>query len=100
VELRDLQNSVINCLEDKLHSKDLKSFGLEYQLKGNLLMFAIDRYYIIALKKAKGRIFIRAKTMGMKLESDWFLVLDEDRLLQRVVKLLLMYLMKDRDVRN
>ncbi len=100
MELSHLRNGVIQNLKEKLQTTDLGKFGLEYALKGNQLMFVVDRYYVIALKKTDGRFYLRAKTVGMTLESDWFLVLDEDRLLQRIVKLLMTYMMRDRDIRN
>ncbi|MBX2986720.1 MAG: hypothetical protein KF802_02385 [Bdellovibrionaceae bacterium] len=100
MELRLLQAAILKSLEEKLCSNDFAKFGLEYSLRGNQAIFAVDRYYVIAVKKENGRFYLRAKTVGMKLESDWFLVLDEDRLVQRITKLLINYMMKDRDVRN
>lgn len=100
MELIDLQNAVLNKLAEKLCDNDLSKFGLQYQLKGKKLLFAVDTYYFIAVKKKDGEIFLKCKTLGMTLEAEWFLVIDKDRLVQRITKLLLAYMMKDRDIRN
>lgn len=100
MELKVLQNAVLNRMSEKLCTDDLSKFGLEYHLKRNKLLFAVDRYYFVAVKKKDERFYLKSKTLGMKLESEWFLVLDDDRIINRIVKLLLAYMMKDRDIRS
>lgn len=100
MELRHVRNSVLKKLAEKLCTDDLSKFGLEYQLQGNQLVFGVDRYYFVVVKRKAGRLYLRCKSAGMVLDSDWFLVLDEDRIGQRIVKLLLTYMLKDRDVRS